>query len=87
MSSSESLRQYWIGEFNRLGEQVLPFQCNSSLMKKLWMSKYKSLPPIEEMPDKEKKEMKSYVIAMFPEKTIEEKLECCKIIYTIGNCL
>ena len=56
-------------------------------MKKLWLSKYKSLPPIEDMPEKEKKEMKSYVIAMFPTKTIEEKLNACKIIYTIGNCL
>jgi hypothetical protein len=39
------------------------------------------------MPGKEKKEMKSYVIAMFPDKTIEEKLDACKIIYTIGTLL
>jgi len=87
MNPAESMRQYWIGEFNRLGESVLPFQVNSNLMKKLWLSKYKTLPPIEEMPDKDKKEMKAYVIAMFPEKTIQEKLDACKIIYTIGSSL
>jgi len=87
MSVEESLRQFWISEFNKLGEQVLPFQVNSTVMKKLWLSKYKSLPPIEQMPEKEKSEMKKYVISMFPNKTIEEKLEACKIIYTIGNCL
>jgi len=87
MNPCESLRHYWINEFNRLGEQVLPFQCNSTLMKQLWLSKYKSLPSIETMPEKEKKEMKSYVISMFPEKSIQEKLDACKIIYTIGNCL
>lgn len=87
MNECESLRQYWIAEFNKYSEQVLPFQCNSSLMKTLWLSKYKELPPIEEMPEKEKKEMKSYVIAMFPSKTVIEKLESCKIIYTIGTLL
>lgn len=87
MNPAESVRQFWIERFNRYGERVLPFQVNSSLMKKLWMSKYNEFPPIEEMPDKEKKEMKAYVISMFQDKTIEEKLEACKIIYTIGSCL
>lgn len=87
MNECESLRQFWIQKFNMRGEEVLPFQCNSSLMKMLWLSKYKELPPIEEMPEKEKKEMKAYVINMFPKKTPEEKLEACKIIYTIGSLL
>ena len=87
MNECESLRQYWIEQFNKFGESVLPFQCNSSLMKLLWLEKYKSLPPIEEMPPNEKKEMKAYVISMFPNKTVQEKLDTCKIIYTIGTCL
>jgi hypothetical protein len=87
MNPCESIRQFWVGEFNKFGEQVLPFQCNSTLMRSLWMNKYKELPPIEEMPEKEKKEMKTYVISMFPNKTIEEKLEACKVIYTIGTLL
>jgi len=87
MNPAESLRQYFIGEFQKHGESVLPFQVNSTLMSKLWLSKYKSLPPIEEMPEHEKHEMKKYVISMFPNKTIQEKLDACKIIYTIGNCL
>ncbi len=87
MNPAESLRQMQIERFNQHGESVLPFQVNSSLMKKLWLSKYKTLDPIEMMPDKDKKEMKAYVIAMFPEKTIQEKLDACKIIYTIGLSL
>lgn len=87
MNPAESMRQFWLAEFQKLGEQVLPFQCNSTLMKKLWLSKYKTFQPIEEMPEKEKTEMKKYVLSMFPNKTIEEKLEACKIIYTIGNSL
>ena len=51
------------------------------------LEKYKSLEPIEKMPEKEKKEMKKYVISLFPEKTPEEKVEACKIIYTIGTLL
>lgn len=87
MNPCESLRQFWISEFNKFGEQVLPFQCTSTLMKKLWLDKYKTLLPIEQMPEQEKKELKMYVTAMFPGKSVEEKLAACKIIYTIGNLL
>ena len=87
MNPAESLRRYWIEEFNKFGEQVLSFQCNSSLMKSLWLNKYKELPPIETMAEKEKKEMKAYIISMFPNKTPEEKLDACRIIYTIGTLL
>jgi hypothetical protein len=87
MNPCESLRQFWIDRFNTYGESVLPFQVKSTLMKKLWLSKYKSFPPIEDMPEKEKREMKAYIISMFPELSIPEKLDACKIVYTIGNCL
>jgi len=87
MNPCESLRQFWIGEFNKFGEQVLTFQCTSTLMKKLWLDKYKSLPPIEQMLEQEKKEMKMYVTSMFPGKSVEEKLDACKIIYTIGTLI
>lgn len=87
MNPAESLRQYWIEEFNKQGESVLKFQVNSSLMSRLWLAKYKELPPIESMPEQEKKEMKQYIISMFPEKSTKEKLDACKIIYTIGTIL
>lgn len=87
MNPCDEIRDRWLGKFHARGEEMLPFFVNSSLARMLWLSKYKSLPPIEEMPEKEKKEMKQYVIAMFPNKTVEEKLEACKIIYTVGTLL
>jgi hypothetical protein len=87
MNPAESLRKYWIEEFNKYGEQVLPFQCNSSLMKLLWLSKYKSLPEFSSQPENEKKETMAYIINMFPNRTPEDKLDFCKIIYTIGTLL
>lgn len=77
----------YLQKFYEIGEPFLKTICNCSVPTKIILSEYVKLPPIESMPDKEKKEMKLYVIAMFPEKTIEEKLICCKVIYTIGTLL
>ena len=87
MNPCEEIRQFWIGKFHAIGEPMIPLFVNCSLPRQLWLSKYKTIPPIEQMPDHEKKEMKAYVIAMFPDKSIEEKLEACKIIYTVGTLL
>lgn len=87
MNPCEEIRQFWLGKFHARGEEMIPFLVNSTLSKKLWLEKYKELPPIEKMPEKEKKEMKQFVISMFPNKTTAEKLDCCRIIYTIGNLL
>jgi hypothetical protein len=87
MTVLESLRQFWIGEFNKFGEGVLPFQCESSVMKIAWLDKYKNMPPFSTMPEEEKKETMKYVIDMFPDRSPEEKMEACHIIYTIGNSL
>lgn len=73
--------------FNKEGEKCLPFLVNSNVSKMCFLAAYKTLPPIEEMSEKEKKEMKQYVIDLFPDKTVEEKLQACKIIYTIGTLL
>jgi len=53
----------------------------------IFLEAYKKLEPIEKMPDKEKKEMKQYVIENFPDKTTEQKLNICRIVYTIGTLL
>lgn len=71
--------------FHKHGEDAIPFLVNGSLSGKCFLAAYKHLPPIEEMPDKEKKEMEQYVINLFPEKSEEEKVDACKIIYTIGT--
>ena len=77
----------YIPMFHTKGEAAIPLLVNGSVPKMCFLSAYKHLPPIEEMPEQEKKEMKQYVISLFPEKTTEEKLEACKIIYTIGTLI
>jgi len=73
--------------FQRHGEQAIPFLVNSSVSRISFLSAYKYLTPIEEMEEKEKKEMKAYIIALFPNKTTQEKLEACKIVYCLGTLI
>jgi hypothetical protein len=87
MNPCEELRDFWIKKFHERGEELIPFFVNSTLSRKLWMEKYKTLIPIEQMPEDEKMEMKKYVRALFPDKTPAEKLEACKVIYTVGTLL
>lgn len=81
------IKDIYLPKFHKEGEAAIPFFVNSSLARRSFLSEYKNLPPIEKMPEHEKREMKKYVIQMFPDKTTEEKLEACKIIYTLGNIL
>lgn len=83
----KSLIDMYLGLFQAGGEPMLIAICNCKVPSDVILSEYKKLSPIEEMPEKEKTEMKKYVIASFPEKTTQEKLEACKIIYTIGTLL
>ena len=73
--------------FHKHGEEAIPFLVNSRVSKMCFLSAYKKLEPIEKMPEKEKKEMKQYIISLFPNKTIQEKLEACKVVYTLGTLL
>lgn len=81
----KELIQYYLDEFQRRGEAAVVDICNLSVPSRIILEKYKTLAPIEEMEEKEKKEMKQYIIEIFPNKTIQEKLNCCKIFYTIGT--
>lgn len=83
----QEIMKYYLKEFQERGEAALITICNLSVPSQIVLSEYKKLPPIEEMPEKEKTEMKKYVIEMFPNKTVKEKLECCKIVYTVGSLL
>jgi len=87
MTITQELIDFWMGKFHATGEQIIPFFVNCSLPKQVWLSQYKKLNQIEMMPEKEKKEMKAYVNELFPSKSVEEKVEACKIIYTIGTLL
>lgn len=83
----KELLQLYLDLFQKDGESVLKSICNCSIPSMVVLDAYKKLTPIEQMPEKEKKEMKQYVISLFPNKTIQEKLDACKIIYTIGTLL
>mgnify|MGYP001470646088 CR=1 FL=1 len=81
------IKEVYLPYFQKHGELAIPALVNGKISSMAFLSEYKKLSPIEEMPEQEKKEMKLYVIKMFSDKTIEEKLNACKIIYTIGNLL
>jgi len=81
------IMSYYLSEFNRLGEPFLKILCSLNVPSQIVLWEYKKLPPIETMNEKDKKELKTYIIQMFPEKTIEEKLNCCKIVYSIGSMI
>ena len=83
----KELIAYYLGYFQEHGEPALKTICNCVVPSMIFLNEYKKLEPIEKMAEKEKKEMKQYVIENFPDKTIEQKLEICKIVYTIGTLL
>lgn len=87
MNPCEEMRQFYIQKFNEQGEAVLPVLCSLTIPQKLFMDKYKSLPPIETLPPEEKTEMKKYVHELFPGKDVHFKLQAAKIIYCIGSNL
>lgn len=66
-------------------ENWLKVLLTSSISRMAFLSAYKDLPPIEQMPEKEKEEMKQYVHGLMQGKSVEEKVIACKIIYTIGT--
>ncbi len=79
--------EIYIPYFHKHGESAIPFLVNCLTSKLAFLSAYKHLPPIEEMDENEKREMKLYVLSLFPNKTVSEKLEACKIVYTIGTLI
>lgn len=81
------LRQYVEG-FHKFGEEWLKAVCNCAVPSKVILEKYESLPAkLEQLSDHEKKELKTYVREMFPDKSPEEKMKAAKIVYTIGTIL
>lgn len=78
---------YYLRYFQEHGEAALTTICNCKVPSDILLVEYKKLPPIEEMGEKEKTEMKKYVIELFPDKSVQDKLRCCKVIYTIGSLI
>lgn len=83
----EEMRLFFIDNFKKKGEEYLKFICGSLVATTVFMSKYRKFPPIENLDQEEKTNLKKYVHELFPGKTIEFKLRAAKIIYTINNSI
>lgn len=83
----QELREIFLEHFQKHGESSLPFLVNGKISSQVFLADYKSLPPIEQMPEKEKKEMKLFVRELFPEKSVEELVVAATIIYVIGSLI
>lgn len=81
------LESIYLNHFQKHGESSIPFLVNGKLSSFVLLSAYRRLPPIEEMPEREKKEMKQFVIDLFPDKNEEELVKAAKCIYVIGTLL
>lgn len=91
MNPCEQMRIFFLDNYRKKGgeesERYLKFLLESRVSRMVFMSKYKELEPIEEMPEREKKEMKAYIHQLLPNSPVEEKLIACKMLYTIGTVL
>lgn len=81
------INELYLPQFSKEGEKSLPVLISSRVARMDFMAAYRDLLPIEKMLEQEKIELKKYVHELFPNKTVEEKLEAAKIIYTIGTLL
>ncbi len=71
--------------FQKEGEKVLKSFISQSIPRQSFLSAYKNLPPIEELPNEEKVGWRKYVNELLPNTTPEYRLEAIKILYTIGT--
>lgn len=86
MGIFESLRKNcFMPMFEKDPQRALPFFCESTVAKRVFLSVYKTLPPIEGFPDEEKREWKKFVHELFPGKDVQFKLDAVKIIYAVGT--
>jgi hypothetical protein len=60
-------------------EKYLKFLLTSVVSKRVFLESYKKLPPIEKMPENEKKEMKLYIHSILPGYPVEDKLDACNV--------
>ena len=79
--------KYYLDYFHQHGELGVKTICNCVIPTKIFLEEYKKLEPVENLSEHDKKELKEYVIGLFPEKTVDEKVKAAKIIYTIGTLI
>jgi hypothetical protein len=65
-------------------QDILKGYCTLTVPRKVFLSKYNSLPPIETLANEEKIEWRKFVNDAFPGTTPQFRLEAVKICYCIG---
>ena len=81
------LVRYYLDYFQEHGEPGLITICNCKVPSDVLLSEYKKLEPLEQRPEKERRETWQYIKETFPNKDFEEQKNCMKIVYTIGNLI
>jgi len=74
----DSMIQMYVDEFHKKGEIALQAIVNCKVPSDIVMMKYKTLPPIETLPQKEKEGMWLHMKETFPDKTKEELILAAK---------
>lgn len=85
MSPTKSLLDYYLGYFQAVGEVALVTICNCKVPSDVILSEYKKLPPIENLPTKEKNDLWEYAKEKYPDGDQETRLRFIRITYTIGT--
>ena len=78
---------FYINMFHQKGADILPGLCRLSIPRQVFLAKYKSMPQLEELEETEKGYLKKLVNDLFKGETPQFRLEACKIIFTLNNCL
>lgn len=79
------IKENFMPYFHKHGESSIPFLVEGKISSMVFLWAYRKLAPIEKMPKNEKDDLKKYVRNLFPNFTPKQKLNACKIIYTIGT--
>lgn len=87
MSLFKPLLDYYLGCFQSQGEPALQTICNCTVPSEVVLSEYKKLTPIENLSEKEKRELWEYAKEKYPEGNDETRIRFTKIVYTIGNLI
>lgn len=83
----DSLFDFYLKEFNTHGEPYLKVIANCAVPSRIVRMKYRELPPIETLPENQKRELWEYAKECFPDETETFKIHFTQIVYCIGSLL
>ncbi len=81
------LISYYLNCFQQQGEPALITICNLKVPSDIILSEYKKLPPLETLPDEQKKELWEYAKEKYPNGDKDTRIRFTKIVYTVGNLI